>query len=113
VEQRVDRVAVMHRGSLLASGTLDQLRAGVVADVELRVRAASADPAPLLARLPAGSRCAASVASTLALCVPAAGKMAALRALAAMDGEVLDIDTTTTGLEELYRRLVQQEAGAA
>jgi hypothetical protein len=45
--------------------------------------------------------------------VPAGGKMAALRALAAMDGEVLDIDTTATGLEELYRRLVQQEAGAA
>jgi Cu-processing system ATP-binding protein len=113
VERRVDRVAVMHRGCLLASGTLGQLRAGVVADVELRVRTASADPAPLLARLPPGSRCTGRGDSTLALAVPAGGKMAALRALAAMDGEVLDIDTTATGLEELYRRLVQQEAGAA
>jgi Cu-processing system ATP-binding protein len=113
VEQRVDRVAVMHRGCLLASGTLEQLRAGVVADVELRVRTAGTDPAPLLARLPAGSRCTGGADSTRVLRVPAAGKMAALRALAAMEGEVLDIDTAATGLEELYRRVVQQEAGAA
>src|SRR5690606_8900376 len=38
VENRVDRVAVMHRGSLLAAGTLEQLREGVVPDAGLRLR---------------------------------------------------------------------------
>ncbi|MFZ7096455.1 ABC transporter ATP-binding protein [Luteimonas dalianensis] len=114
VENRVDRVAVMHRGSLLASGTLDELRAGAVPEVRLRLRMrdGQADPAQLLAGLPAGSRHTASSGDALTLSVPAADKMAALRTLAAMDA-VEDINTATPGLEDLYRQLVEQEASAA
>jgi len=112
VENRVDRVAVMHRGRLLAAGSLEQLREGAAPDVGLRLRVRDADTAQVLAGLPAGSRCAARADGTLVLSVPAAEKMAALRTLATMD-EVEDIDTATPGLEDLYRHLVQREASAA
>ncbi len=114
VENRVDRVAVMHRGQLLAAGTLDQLREGAVPDVRLRLRMRDGgrDPAQLLAGLPAGSRCTVHTDDTLVLSVPASEKMAALRILAATEG-VEDILTATPGLEDLYRHLVGQEASAA
>ena len=116
VENRVDRVAVMHRGRLLAAGTLDELREDTVPEVRLRVRLrdgdGDGDAAQLLARLPAGSRCTARSEDTLVLGVPAADKMAALRTLAGIEG-IEDIHTATPGLEDLYRHLVGQEAGAA
>lgn len=113
VENRVDRVAVMHHGRLLAAGTLDQLRAGVVPDVGLRLRVRNGDAAQLLARLPSGIQCTERTDDTLVLSVPASEKMAALLALAAMDDVVEDIETATPGLEDLYRRLVEQEESAA
>ncbi|QOY63731.1 ABC transporter ATP-binding protein [Lysobacter sp. H21R4] len=113
VENRVDRVAVMHRGNLLAAGTLEDLRQGVVPDVGLRVRVRNCETERLLAALPPGIRCTDRTEDTLMLGVPAADKMAALRALASLGESVEDIRTVTAGLEDLYRRLVQQEASAA
>lgn len=113
VEKRVDRVAVMHRGNLLAAGTLAQLREGVVPDVGLRLRVRDGNAGQMRSRLPAGVQCTAQTGDTLVLSVPAAEKMAALRALVAMGDAVADIDTATPGLEELYRHLVEQEASAA
>jgi len=112
VENRVDRVAVMHRGRLLAAGSLDELRAGTVPDARLRLRVRDGEAAGLLARLPDGTRGITRSDGTLVVSVPAPEKMAALRTLAAMD-EVEDISTATPGLEDLYRRLVEQEARAA
>lgn len=113
VENRVDRVAVMHRGSLLAAGTLHELRQGVVPDVGLRLRVRNSSTDQILARLPPGILCTERAEDTLMLRVPAAEKMDTLRALSAMDEVVDDIETTTPGLEDLYRRLVQQESSAA
>lgn len=113
VENRVDRVAVMHRGNLLAAGTLEELREGVVPDVGLRVRVRNGDTERLLAALPPGIDCGERAEDLLMLRVPAEDKMAALRALAMMGDAVEDIQTVTPGLEDLYRRLVQQEASAA
>lgn len=114
VENRVDRVAVMHRGNLLAAGTLEELREGAlpVAQFRLRVRDGDFDTARLLAMLPAGSQCTARPDGTLVLGVPAPDKMAALRTLAGIEG-IEDINTATPGLEDLYRHLVEQEAAAA
>lgn len=113
VENRVDRVAVMHGGHLLAAGTLEQLRAGVVPDVGLRLRVRNCDTAQLLARLPPGIQCSDRVDDTLVLRVPASEKMATLLALSAMDEVIEDIETATPGLEDLYRRLIQQEESRA
>ena len=112
VENRVDRVAVMHRGSLLAAGTLHELRKGAVPDVGLRLRVRDCGTDQMLAKLPPGIVCTERAEDTLMLQVPAAEKMATLRALSAMGEVVEDIETTTPGLEDLYRRLVQQEASA-
>lgn len=113
VENRVDRVAVVHRGNLLAAGTMAELREGVVPDVGLRVRVRNCETEGLLAVLPTGIECTERADDTLMLRVPAADKMAALRALSSMEETVEDIQTVTPGLEDLYRRLVQQEASAA
>ncbi len=113
VENRVDRVAVMHRGRLLAAGTLEDLREGVVPHVGLRVRLRNCDTERLLAALPPGIECEERAEDLLILRVPAENKMAALRALAGMGDAVEDIQTVTPGLEDLYRRLVQREASAA
>lgn len=113
VETRVDRVAVMHRGSLLAAGTLEELREGAVPHVGLRLRIRDCEPAQMLARLPPGSRCGEGNGHSLVLSVPASGKMAALRALTDMGGVVEDIEIVTPGLEDLYRRLLQREATPA
>lgn len=113
MENRVDRVAVMHRGRLLAAGTLDELREGVVPEVGFRLRVRNGDTAQVLARLPDGFEGAARADGTLLLKVPAADKMDALRLLSAMDDVVEDIETTSPGLEDLYNRLVRTEAHAA
>lgn len=113
VEKRVDRVAVMHRGHLLAAGTLGQLREGAVPDVGLRLRIRDGHATRVLAGLPPGVECTARSSDMLVLSVPAPGKMAALRTLAAMDDAVHDIEMDTPGLEDLYRHLVRHQADAA
>lgn len=112
VENRVDRVAVMHRGNLLAAGTLEELREGVVPDAQFRLRGVDLDTARMLAGLPAGSRCTQAGEATVLVSVPAAEKMKALRALAALE-EVQDISTATPGLEDLYRQLVDRQEATA
>ena len=109
VEHRVDRVAVMHRGRLLAAGTLDELRRGVEAEVPMRLRVRRCTTGQVLAALPAGARCAERSDDALALQVAPAAKMATLRALAAAGDLVEDIELRAPGLQELYAQLVGAE----
>ena len=113
VENRVDRVAVMHRGHLLAAGTVDDLRKGVDADVGLRLRVRIGDTGQVLAGLPAGVQCIERREDALVLRMVPAAKMHVLRALAALGEAVEDIEISTPGLEDLYQRLVESEARAA
>ena len=112
VEHRVDRVAVMHRGNLLAAGTLDELREGVVPEARFRLRAEGLVGEDLSTRLPAGSRCTEAGEGIVLVSVPAAEKMAALRTLAQLPG-VRDISTGAPGLEDLYRQLVERHEAMA
>ncbi len=112
VENRVDRVAVMNRGRLLAAGTLAELRQGVEADVRLRLRVRPCTTRQVIERLPADARCIDRTADALELRVPPHSKMAVLRAVTALGDLVEDIEITTPGLEELYRHLVETQAGA-
>ena len=113
VENRVDRVAVMHRGRLAAAGTLAQLREGVEADVRVRLRVQPCTTSLVIARLPDGARCVDRAPDSLTLHVPPAAKMAVLRVLAELGDVVQDIDIATPGLEELYRHLVRADGDAA
>lgn len=109
VEQRVDRVAVMHRGQLLAAGSLNELRQGVAADlrVQLRLRPEASDA--VAARLPAGLRCMPQDGG-LRLELPRERKMEVLRAVAALGADVEDVEISTPNLEALYRELIERHS---
>ncbi|MGV8923433.1 MAG: ABC transporter ATP-binding protein [Thermomonas sp.] len=113
VENRVDRVAVMHRGQLLAAGTVSELRKGVDAAAGLRLQVRIGDTGQVLAALPAEVQCIERSEDVLVLRMPPAAKMPVLRALAALGEVVEDIEITTPGLEDLYKRLVEPQASAA
>ena len=106
VQDRVDRVAIMHRGRLLAAGTLAELRRGAAGDAWVQVRVRPAAGERVLAALPAGVRCIERGDTSLTLELPADAKMPLLRALAGAGELVEDIDTAAPGLQQLYDHLV-------
>lgn len=105
VERRVDRVAIMHGGRLLAAGTLDALRRGVAADVRMRVALRPCTSGPLLAALPPGVRCVERSEASVVLALEPALKMQTLRAIAGI-ATVEDLEIAAPGLHELYEQLV-------
>lgn len=113
VEERVDRVAVMHGGHLLAAGTLAELRHGVEAEVRVELRVQRCSTARVLAALPAGVRCAARSEAALTLFMPPQLKMQALRGIAQAGDLVEDMELSVPGLPELYVELVAQQERAA
>jgi Cu-processing system ATP-binding protein len=113
VENRVDRAAIMHRGRLLAAGTLAELRHGVDAEVRLRLRVRPCTTGALLAALPAGVRCAERSDASLTLYAAPAAKMQTLRAIAQAGDLVEDLELTAPGLQELYGHLVGAAEEAA
>ena len=106
VEERVDRAAIMHRGRLLAAGTLAELRHGVAAEARMRLKVRPCTTGQLLAALPAGARCVERSDATLTLHVAPAAKMATLRAVAQAGDIVEDVELAAPGLQELYAHLV-------
>ena len=110
VGERVDRVAVLHKGGLLCAGSLADLRRESSSDVRLRLRVRTCTTGAVLNDLPEGVRCASREAARLELLVPAHEKMAVLRKLSGMPN-VEDLEMITPGLEELYRRLVAEKEG--
>ncbi|HMN77856.1 MAG TPA: ABC transporter ATP-binding protein [Burkholderiaceae bacterium] len=106
VEDRIDRAAIMHRGHLLAAGTLAELRRGVAADVRLQLRVQPCTTARLLAALPPEVRCIARSETALTLDVAPQAKMQALRAIARAGEIVEDLELAAPGLHDLYSRLV-------
>jgi Cu-processing system ATP-binding protein len=106
VEDRVDRAAIMHRGRLLAAGTLAELRHGVAAEARMRLKMRPCTTGQLLAALPAGARCVERSDATLTLHVATAAKMATLRAVAQAGDIVEDVELAAPGLQELYAHLV-------
>ena len=106
VEDRVDRAAIMHRGRLLAAGTLAELRHGVAAEARMRLKMRPCTTGQLLAALPAGARCVERSDARLTLSVAPSAKMATLRAVAQAGDIVEDVELAAPGLQELYAHLV-------
>ncbi|MFA7506385.1 MAG: ABC transporter ATP-binding protein [Burkholderiaceae bacterium] len=107
IEHHVDRIAIMHRGALVAAGTLDDLRRGAQAEVRLRLRVQRCHTGQVLERLPDGIHCVRRDDESLELVAPAATRMTLLRTLLAMEGIVLDVETSDVGLAQIYGRLVE------
>src|SRR5690606_38740872 len=101
------RIAIMHRGALMAAGSLDDLRRGAQAELTLRLRVQRCRTGEVLERLPTGVRCIRRDDDSLELVAPAAGMMALLRTLLAMEGVVTDLELAELGLAQVYGRLVE------
>jgi Cu-processing system ATP-binding protein len=108
VEEHVDGAAIMHRGRLLAAGSLAELRSGAEAEVRISVRVRPCTTSAVLARLPAGVRCVERDEASLVLLAPLSLKMDTLRVLGNAEGMVEDIDLDAPGLQQLYRQLVEK-----
>ncbi|MGQ7793763.1 ABC transporter ATP-binding protein [Faunimonas sp. B44] len=107
IEARADRVAVMHRGRLIALGTVPALRQQAAGDAVVTVKVRPCSTAEVLRRVPEGVRCLSRAEDRLALAVEGGRKMDLIRQLAAMTDLVHDVETETPDLEDVYRRLVR------
>ncbi|SEK03049.1 Cu-processing system ATP-binding protein [Cribrihabitans marinus] len=105
VEARTDRIAILRRGVKVADDTLANLSDHAGLPIRLRVRATT--DAEALARDMGGTR--VNGVSVELTCTPA-GKMAALRRVAAMGDAVADLDMIPPRLEDLYRHYAKEGA---
>jgi Cu-processing system ATP-binding protein len=105
VETRVDRVAVMYRGRLVACGSLAELRHAAALPLRVRVRVSPCSSGAVLGRVADYAVCEAREVTSMTLSVPVAAKMTLLRDLAALGELVQDIDIEAPGLDHLYRHL--------
>lgn len=105
IEPHVERIAIMHRGRLLAAGTLAALRSRAAADARLRVRMQPCSTGQLLEMLPQSVRCTRRSDTELTLLVPAHARIQALRAVVEAGERIDDVEMTAPGLQELYTQL--------
>ncbi|HEY0941353.1 MAG TPA: ABC transporter ATP-binding protein [Steroidobacter sp.] len=105
IEPRVDRIAIMNRGRLLAAGTLASLRSRLDAEARMRVRVRSGTTGKLLEMLPPTVRCAERSDTAVTLLVSAHAKMQTLRVVVEAGEWVDDVEMVSPGLPELYAQL--------
>jgi Cu-processing system ATP-binding protein len=111
VEDRADRIAIMHESRLVSLGSLSEMRRKAAAETLVAMRVRPCSTAEILRRLPEGCRCVVRSEDSLAVAVAPAEKMALLRTAASMPELVLDLEVARPDLEDLYRRLVAASAG--
>ena len=108
LEERADRVLILHRGRLVADGTVGELRR--LADLPVRMRltvngAWTEDHARLLAQSCRVAREGAGVTITC----PARDKMAVMRAVAGFGPAVIDLQIQPPSLDDLYAHFMRAE----
>lgn len=111
IERRVDRAAIVHRGRLVAAGSLAELRRGAGARLRLRVRVRDCAAATVLGRMPEAVRCIQREAGALTLLAPIDAKMPVLRAIGSLGELVEDVDVEAPGLQQLYREWIEASGG--
>lgn len=112
LEQRADRVLIMHRGRLIADGTIADLRRLADLPVRIRARVNGGWPADALDGLPPGARASRSDGLVELTC-PDHEKMAVIRHLAALDGAVRDMEIAPPSLDDLYAHFLRQGGAGA
>lgn len=112
IEGHADRVAIMHRGRLVALGSVGELRCAAALPVRLSFTVASCNTGRLLERLgPAVEVVARSERLLEATCPPEA-KAGLLRSLDDLWSVVEDVAVETPGLPAVYSALVAREERA-
>lgn len=110
LEDRADRVIIMDRGCVVASGSLDELRRLARLPVRIRIRPRVAADPVLPEGLPAPRRLASGM---LEFEVPAERKIVVLQALLCGGSPPEDIDVLAPTLDDLYAHFLRDREPAA
>lgn len=106
VEARTDRILILSGGELVAEGTLADLRARAALPVSLLVRPASDRAPSLTAAFP---EAVASGDGLLRLSCAQAQKLTLLARIAALGGDVADLDVIPPSLEDIYSHFSRRD----
>ena len=112
IEDRVDRIAMMVQGRLVACGSLAELRRMAGLPLRVRLTLSPCASAAVLDRVGDYAGCESREVASLVLTVAPEAKMRLLRDLAGLGDRVLDLEIEPPGLDRLYRRLGALEEGA-
>lgn len=110
IEDHVDSVAVVHKGRLLANGTLQDLRQGAQAEVRITASMRDSNVDALRSRLSSVSEDMALTQiedGAVVITAPLSDKMSIIRQLVCDGDTVHDLNLVDEGLADIYRRLVQ------
>lgn len=107
LEQRAERVLIMHRGRLLADGTIAELRHLAELPVRMRVRVNGGWP-EVEATLPPETHVSRG-ADAIDLTCTETRKMEVIRRLAAAGSAVEDMEITPPSLDDLYAHFLRGE----
>jgi len=102
VEARIDRMAIMKNGRLVACGTLDELRRATARPVRVRVSVVPGKARAVVDGLGGGGEIRTVDDTVVELDCAQRDKMRVLHRLAGLDGLVRDIDIAPPGIEEIY-----------
>ncbi len=106
VEARTDRILILSGGELVAEGTLADLRARAALPIALLVRPAPGRVASLTAAFP---EAVAGGDGLLRLSCAQAEKLPLLARIAALGGEVADLDVIPPSLEDIYSHFSRRD----
>ncbi|MCJ8151686.1 ABC transporter ATP-binding protein [Shinella sedimenti] len=106
VEARTDRILILSGGELVAEGTLADLRARAALPVSLLVRPTSNRTPSLTAAFP---QAVASGDGLLRLSCAQAQKLPLLARIAALGGDVADLDVIPPSLEDIYSHFSRRD----
>lgn len=112
IERRVERVALLHHGRLLALGSLAELRneLALAVTVRLTVRACTTDA--VLSVTSAYARPIERGQSSLVLAIDPVDKPRLVHDLGRLGPSLEDLEIETPGLDAVYRHLVAREEGS-
>jgi Cu-processing system ATP-binding protein len=111
MEDRADRIAIMHESRLISLGPLSEVRRHAAPETTIVMRVRPCSTSEILRRLPEGCRCVVRSEDSLTVAIAPAEKMALLRTAASMPELVLDLEIARPDLDDIYRRLVAASAG--
>lgn len=110
LEGETDRIAILGRGRLLATGALDEVRRQARLPVRLRITTRHCQTRAVAAVIPAPVAIEQADGETLALACDPEAKMAVLRALALLGDQVRDIEVLPPSLDAIYARVTEEAA---
>jgi Cu-processing system ATP-binding protein len=110
VEPHVDRVALVHRGRLLAVGDMDALRRRVPLPLRVRIRVRRCTTGRVLAQLSEYGEVLSRTDQRLELAVAPADRWTLIHDLDRLRDVVEEVEIEAPGLDALYRRLTMEAA---